>query len=108
MLLGRIVGNVVSTRKDDKLVGYKLLIVQQIDFKCNPIRYPMVAVDTVGAGVGEYVLLSTGSSARYSSGEKKESPVDLSIVGIIDNIEYDRNLDKEMGDSNENLYKDRG
>lgn len=108
MLLGRIVGNVVSTRKDDKLVGYKLLIVQQIDFKCNPIRYPMVAVDTVGAGVGEYVLLSTGSSARYSSGEKKESPVDLSIVGIIDNIEYDRSLDKEMGDSNENLYKDRG
>ncbi|AST57941.1 ethanolamine utilization protein [Thermoanaerobacterium thermosaccharolyticum] len=108
MLLGRVIGNVISTRKDEKLVGYKLLIVQQIDFKCNPIRYPMVAVDTVGAGVGEYILLSTGSSARYSSGEKKESPIDLSIVGIIDNIEYDRNLDKEMSDSNENLYKDRG
>lgn len=93
MLLGKVIGNVVSTRKDDKLIGYKLLIVQQLDYKCVPIRYPMVAVDTVGAGVGELVLLSTGSSARYSSGERKESPIDLSIVGIIDYIEYDKGLE---------------
>lgn len=93
MLLGKVIGNVVSTRKDDKLVGYKLLIVQQLDQRGIPIRYPMVAVDTVGAGVGELVLLSTGSSARFSSGERKESPIDLSIVGIIDYIEYDKSLD---------------
>lgn len=99
MLLGKVVGNVVSTKKDDKLIGYKLLVVQQIDYKRRFIRYPMVAVDTVGAGIGEYVLLSTGSSARYSSGEKKDSPIDLSIVGIIDTFEFDNSISDEDGDN---------
>ena len=86
MLLGRVVGNVVATRKDSRLEGKKLLIVQTIDPLGQDQAGYFVAVDTVSAGFRERVLLVSGSSARMAGG-CKDCPVDTAIVGIVDNIE---------------------
>ncbi|MGE3959792.1 MAG: EutN/CcmL family microcompartment protein [Vicinamibacterales bacterium] len=86
MLLARIVGTVVATRKDPRLVSNKLLIVRPVDPKGKAEGGYLVAVDTVDAGVGETVLIVSGSSARMASG-MKDCPVDAAIVGIIDTIE---------------------
>ena len=86
MLLGKIVGTVVATRKDPRLVSNKLLVVRPIDPHGKAEGNYLVAVDTVDAGVGETVLIVSGSSARMASG-LKDCPVDAAIVGIIDHIE---------------------
>ena len=87
MILGRVVGTVVATRKDPRLVSTKLLIARPIDLrgKTEGSSY-MVAVDTVDAGVGETVLIVSGSSARMAAG-LRDCPVDAAIVGIVDSIE---------------------
>jgi ethanolamine utilization protein EutN len=74
---------VVSTHKDDHLIGTKLLVVQHVDLTHKPIGNEEVAVDAVGAGVGEYVLLCQGSPARAVFDDPR-MPVDLAVVGIID------------------------
>jgi ethanolamine utilization protein EutN len=74
---------VVSTQKNERLIGTKLLIVQRVDSAHNPLGDEDVAVDAVGAGVGEYVLLCQGSSAKAVFDDPK-MPVDLVVVGIID------------------------
>ena len=86
MLLAKIVGTVVATRKDPRLVSNKLLIVRAIDPRGKGDGAYLVAVDTVDAGVGETVLVVSGSSARMASG-LKDCPVDAAIVGIIDAVE---------------------
>jgi microcompartment protein CcmK/EutM len=86
MLLARIVGTVVATRKDPKLEGHKLLIARGMDPQGKPEGNYLVALDTVDAGVGETVLIVSGSSARMASG-MKDCPVDAAIVGIVDHIE---------------------
>ena len=86
MLLGKIVGTVVATRKDPRLVSNKLLVVRPVDPRGKGDGNYLVAVDTVDAGVGETVLIVSGSSARMASG-LKDCPVDAAIVGIIDNVE---------------------
>ena len=86
MLLAKIVGTVVATRKDERLVSNKLMIVRPIDPHGNPEGNYLVAVDTVDAGFGETVLIVSGSSARMAAG-LKDCPVDAAIVGIIDHIE---------------------
>lgn len=86
MFIGRVIGTVVATRKDDALVGYKLLIVAPENAGGGGGGNSLVAVDTVGSGVGERVLVVTGSSARVVA-EKARVPVDAAIVGIIDTIE---------------------
>ena len=86
MLLAKIVGTVVATRKDPRLVSNKLLVVRQIDPRGKAEGTYLVAVDTVDAGVGETVLVVSGSSARMASG-LKDCPVDAAIVGIIDDIQ---------------------
>jgi microcompartment protein CcmK/EutM len=86
MLLGKIVGTVVATRKDPRLTSSKLLVVRPMDPHGKPEGHCLVAVDTVDAGVGETVLVVSGSSARMASG-LKDSPVDAAIVGIVDEIE---------------------
>jgi ethanolamine utilization protein EutN len=86
MLLAKVVGTVVATRKDPRLESTKLLIVRGMDPHGTPEGNYLVAVDTVDAGVGETVLVVSGSSARMASG-MKECPVDASIVGIIDVID---------------------
>ena len=85
MLLAKIVGTVVATRKDPRLVSSKL-IVRPVDPRGKAEGSYLVAVDTVDAGVGETVLIVSGSSARMASG-LKDSPVDAAIIGIIDTVE---------------------
>jgi microcompartment protein CcmK/EutM len=86
MILARIVGTVVATRKDPRLVSSKLLVARPMDPQGNPEGNCLVAVDTVDAGVGELVLIVSGSSARMASG-LKDCPVDAAIVGIVDHVE---------------------
>ena len=86
MLLANIVGTVVATRKDPRLVSNKLLVVRPIDPRGKADGNYLVAIDTVDAGVGETVLVVSGSSARMASG-LKDCPVDAAIVGIIDDIQ---------------------
>ena len=85
MILGKIIGTVVSTRKDERLVGSKLLLVQPGLPEGESQGVPLVAVDTVDAGVGETVLVVSGSSARMATG-LKDHPVDAAIIGIVDTV----------------------
>jgi microcompartment protein CcmK/EutM len=86
MILARIVGTVVATRKDDRLVSSKLLIARPVDPHGNTEGSYLVAVDTVDAGFGETVLIVSGSSARMASG-LKDCPVDAAVVGIVDTVQ---------------------
>jgi len=88
MIFARVVGNVVCTRKDDKLVGAKLLMVQPVGLDDNPRGNVLIGVDSVGAGEGELVLLVQGSSARQTS-KTESAPVDCTIFAIVDTIEKD-------------------
>jgi ethanolamine utilization protein EutN len=88
MTLGRVVGTVVATRKDERLEGFKLLIVKAVDPGGEERNSYLVAVDTVDAGVGDLVLVVTGSSARMSCG-CQDRPVDAAIVGIVDTVDVD-------------------
>jgi ethanolamine utilization protein EutN len=86
MIVAKIVGTVVATRKDERLVSNKLLIARPVGPHGKPEGNYLVAVDTVDAGFGETVLIVSGSSARMASG-MKDCPVDAAIVGIIDTVE---------------------
>jgi ethanolamine utilization protein EutN len=86
MIIGRIIGNVVATRKDPRLEGKKLLLVRPITLTGEDESGYLVAIDTVGAGFREKVLVVSGSSARLADG-LKDKPVDAAIVGIIDTVE---------------------
>lgn len=86
MVFARVVGSVVCTRKDDKLVGTKLLMVQPVGLDDSPKGNPIVAIDAVGAGEGELVLIVQGSSARQTS-KTENTPVDCTIFAIVDTIE---------------------
>ena len=85
MVLGQVVGNVVATQKNEKLIGKKLLIVKAIDLKGNLLEPFVVAVDIVGVGIGEKVLVVNGSSARQTD-ETKDRTVDSVIVAKVDSI----------------------
>jgi ethanolamine utilization protein EutN/carbon dioxide concentrating mechanism protein CcmL len=86
MKMGRVVGAVVASRKDEKLQGLKLLVVQNLDLELGNERGYVVAADAVGAGAGEVVLYATGSSARQTT-QTDGRPVDAVIMAIVD--EYD-------------------
>ncbi|HYO46392.1 MAG TPA: EutN/CcmL family microcompartment protein [Gemmatimonadota bacterium] len=86
MKMGRVVGAVVASRKDEKLHGLKLLVVQNLDLELESEHGYVVAADAVGAGAGEVVLYATGSSARQTS-LTDGRPVDAVIMAIVD--EYD-------------------
>lgn len=82
MLAGKVVGSVVSTRKNDRLIGNKFMIVEIIS-SMGAKGQQLIAVDNIGAGIGEYVLVAQGSAARIGC-NMKDAPVDAAIVGIID------------------------
>lgn len=82
MLAGKVVGSVVSTRKNDKLVGNKFMIVEIVG-SMRAKEQQLIAVDNIGAGIGEYVLVAQGSAARIGC-DMQDAPVDAAIVGIID------------------------
>ncbi len=86
MILAKVVGTVVATRKDDRLLSNKLLIARPTDPRGKAEGAYLVAVDTVDAGMGETVLIVSGSSARMAAG-MKDCPVDAAIVGIVDSVQ---------------------
>ena len=86
MFLGRVIGTVWSTKKDENLVGAKFLIVREISLDLKEKERFIVAVDSVGAGEGEVVLVATGSSSRMTS-FTKDKPVDAVIMGIVDKLD---------------------
>lgn len=86
MLLGKVIGTVWSTRKDENLVGSKFLIVKQLDLNGKLKDNFVVAVDSVGAGVGEVVLFASGSSARQTV-QTKNKPIDAVIMAIVDKLD---------------------
>ena len=92
MKVAKLIGNIWATRKEEKLAGLKLLLVQPLDVLTRKAeRPPIVAADIIGAGVGETVLVVGGSSARSAAGDMS-IPVDATVVGIVDDQEIDRSV----------------
>ena len=90
MIIARILGTVVSTQKDERLLGKKLLLVRPLNLDGTDGSGYSVAVDTVGAGFHERVVVVAGSSARLASG-MKDVPVDAAIIGVIDHVDVMNN-----------------
>ncbi len=87
MIIGKVVGHVWATRKNDNLCGYKLLVVKKMEEK-SVFDKLVVAADTIGAGNGDLVLMVNSSSARYAL-DSPDIPIDMSVVGIVDGLEVD-------------------
>jgi len=85
MLLGRVIGTLVATRKEPTIEGLKLLVVKACDVDGNPTGQVVIAADAVGAGVGEVVLWAAGSSARQTEATQNR-PVDATIMAIVDEV----------------------
>jgi len=83
MQLARVIGTVVATVKNDSLEGRKLLVVQTLDARLRPQGKPIVALDSVGAGVGELVIWCRGKEASFPF-RRDDTPTDCTIVGIVD------------------------
>lgn len=82
MIVGKVIGSIVSTRKMDTLVGNKFMVVEPLSsMECSQKK--IIAIDNIGAGIGEIVLVATGSAARIGS-HMENSPIDAAIVGIVD------------------------
>lgn len=86
MKIALVIGSTVSTIKDEVIRGRKLLIVRNADTAGKPTGDPYIAVDTVSAGTGDLVMVTNGSSARYTN-QTTNTPVDAVIVGVIDSLE---------------------
>ncbi len=84
MIIGKVVGSIVSTRKSEKLIGNKFMLVEPVD-KMDAGAKQIVAIDNIGAGIGEIVMVALGSAARIGCGVP-DAPVDAAIVGIVDNM----------------------
>ena len=82
MIVGKVVGSIVSTRKNENLIGNKFMIVEPVS-KMRSETAALVAIDNIGAGIGEFVLVACGSAARIGC-DMEKAPVDTAIVGIID------------------------
>jgi ethanolamine utilization protein EutN len=93
MILARVVGTIVATRKDPRLEGKKLLIIKPVTPDGKDESSYLIAVDAVGAGFRETVIAVTGSSARMAEG-CKDRPVDTAIIGIVDTISLDKGVAK--------------
>lgn len=83
MIIGKVVGSIVSTRKNERLIGQKLMIVRPLENM--EAQGEFVAIDNVGAGIGETVLVAEGSAARIGCG-LENAPIDAAIVGIVDEV----------------------
>ena len=94
MFVAKVTGAVVATQKVESIVGYKLLVVEPYRLdnktrkKLNTTGRTFIAVDTLGAGEGDYVLITQGSSARLTE-ETRDLPIDTVVVGIVDNVHVD-------------------
>jgi ethanolamine utilization protein EutN len=86
VILAKVIGNVVATRKEPSLEGTKLMIVRRIDVDGKYIDKEQVAVDYVGSGIGEKVLCATGSSVRVGK-DKHDKTIDMAVIGIVDSLD---------------------
>lgn len=92
MRVAKVIGNIWATRKEDRLSGLKLLLVKPVNvMDKNDDLLPLVAADIIGAGVGETVLIVSGSSARSAAGDMN-IPVDATVVGIVDDLEINESV----------------
>lgn len=89
MILGQVVGSIVSTQKDKGLIGKKLLIVKAVDLDGNMLDSFVVAVDVIGVGVGEKVLVVSGSSARQTD-DTRDKSIDSVIVAKVDSYSVEK------------------
>ena len=96
MVLAKVVGTVVSTRKEESMEGLKFLLLRQVDMKGKETSAIVVAVDAVGAGAGEMVLYASGSSARQTIATDKR-PCDAVVMAIVDNWEIDGEIQYKKG-----------
>jgi len=87
MLIGRVVGTLVATQKHRTLVGAKLLLVQPLTLDDTPKGVPVLAIDSVGAGVGEKVLYLIEGKAAQDALRRRAAPVDAAIMGIVDTVD---------------------
>ena len=90
MQLARVTGNVVSTRKNAKLAGAKLLLVQPVDAMGQAFGSPLLAVDAAQAGIGDRVLVVLEGRAAVSALRRRTAPVDAAVIGVVDEIDHDR------------------
>ncbi|MGB9693135.1 MAG: EutN/CcmL family microcompartment protein [Candidatus Sumerlaeaceae bacterium] len=86
MLMGRVVGTVVSTHKDEGMTGFKLLVVQNLQLDMKLSSSYVIACDAIGAGIGDVVIVVQGSSARLTE-QTRNKPVDAAIICIVDSVE---------------------
>jgi ethanolamine utilization protein EutN len=86
MIIAKVIGNVVATRKEPSLEGTKLMVVRRVDVSGAFIESEEVAVDYVGCGIGELVLCASGSSVRVDEG-KRNKTIDMAVIGIIDSVD---------------------
>ena len=98
MVLGKVVGTVVSTRKEQSMESLRFMLVQPVDVEGKPSGSHVVAVDAVGSGPGEYVLYASGSSARQTV-VTDQRPCDAVIMAIVDNWEIDGDIKYRKGDA---------
>ena len=91
MKFAKVIGNVVCTQKEERCVGWKMLVIQPVDLNFKPKGDPLVATDSVGAGNGELVLFVSGSSARQTE-VTKDKPCDCVIAAIVDTVEKEGNI----------------
>lgn len=97
MKVAKVIGTIWATRKEEKLSGLKLLLVQPLNvLDGSKDKVPLVAADIIGAGVGETVLVVSGSSARSAAGDMS-IPVDATVVGIVDDQEIDASVLQTIG-----------
>lgn len=89
MQLARVIGTVVATQKNTALEGKKMLVIQSLDGNSKPAGKPLVALDSIGAGVGELVFWCRGRESSFPFLPKSEVPTDCTIVGIVDTVNYD-------------------
>ncbi|MBI9070574.1 MAG: EutN/CcmL family microcompartment protein [Melioribacteraceae bacterium] len=92
MVLGKVVGTVWSTRKDENLIGSKFMIVRHLNLDLTEKESFNIAVDSVGSGVGEIVIMATGSSARQTN-ITKNKPIDAVIMAIVDKLDISNSED---------------
>jgi len=87
MTIAKVIGTVVATQKDSKYEGAKMLLVQPLNLQDKPVGDPVLAIDAVGAGVGEKVLIVQEGRAANEALNKKQGPLDTAIVGIVDLVD---------------------
>jgi len=96
MIICKVQGKMISTIKNEKLEGYSFVIVQQVDKKGKMLEHPLVAIDEIGCGIGDIVLVTKGANSRYAF-KSYEIPIDTVIVGIVNSYNIEKIEENKKG-----------